>query len=83
MFDLRVTKYDLMVMKTMLQFVLGSFVLVYVPVWANLLLADFVESRKGRVPEPVQGRVEPSGATPDCVRAGVEYDNTLPPTFTL
>ena len=70
-----------MVMKTMLQFVLGSFVLVYVPVWGSLLMADFVESRKSRVPEPVQGRVEPTGATPDCVRAGVEYDNTLPPTM--
>ena len=74
-----------MVMKTMLQFVLGSFVLVYVPVWGNLLLADFVESRKGGVPEPVQGRVEPTGATPDCVRAGgryeVRYENSLPPTF--
>ena len=66
-------------MKTMLQFMLGAMVLVYVPVWANLLLEDFVESRKGGVPEPVQGRVEPTGATPDCVRAGVEY-NSLPPT---
>ena len=69
-----------MVMKTMLQFMLGAMVLVYVPVWANLLLADFVESRKSRVPAPVQGRVEPTGATPDCVRAGVEY-NSLPPTM--
>lgn len=72
-------------MKTMLQFVLGSFVLVYVPVWGSLLMADFVESRKGGVPEPVQfgSHVSYDGATPDCVRAGVEYDNTLPPTFTL
>lgn len=69
-------------MKTMLQFVLGSFVLVYVPVWGNLLLADFVESRKGRGPEPTHTvEVRYEGATPDCVRAGVEYDNTLPPTM--
>lgn len=73
--------YDLrMVMKTMLQFVLGAFVLVYVPMWGSLLMADFVESRKGRVPESVQGRVEPTGATPDCVKMGVEY-NSLPPTM--
>ena len=71
-------------MKTMLQFMLGSLVLVYVPVWVNLLLADFVESRKSRVPEPVHScETSYSGATPDCVRAGVEYDNTLPPTFAL
>lgn len=70
-------------MKTMLQFMLGSFVLVYVPVWGSLLMADFVESRKSGVPEPVQSgsHVSYDGATPDCVRAGVEYDNTLPPTL--
>ena len=67
-------------MKTMLQFMLGSLVLVYVPVWVNLLLADFVESRKGRVPEPVHScETRYSGATPDCLNIGVEY-NTLPPT---
>ena len=75
--------YDLrMVMKTMLQFMLGAFVLVYVPVWGNLLLADFVESRKGGMPEPVQSgsHVSYDGATPDCVKMGVEY-NSLPPTM--
>lgn len=67
-------------MKTMLQFMLGSFVLVYVPVWGNLLLADFVESRKSRVPAPVHScETSYSGATPDCLTIGVEY-NTLPPT---
>lgn len=69
-----------MVMKTMLQFVLGAFVLVYVPVWGNLLLADFVESRKGGVPEPTHTvGVRYEGATPECVKMGVEY-NSLPPT---
>lgn len=68
-----------------LRFLTCAVGLMVLPGWLSEEVEAFRASRV--VPAPTPGLVQPTGATPDCVRMGVQWDhgteNSLPPTFAL